>query len=90
MPQKRNPDVFELVRGRTATAQACLVECWASRQLPSGYQRTCSSSRRRCSAHRRLRDTLAIMALRSPVALRARAHPPRRDIHAAAEANALW
>ena len=25
MPQKRNPDVFELVRGRTATAQACLL-----------------------------------------------------------------
>ena len=24
MPQKRNPDVFELIRGRTATAQACL------------------------------------------------------------------
>jgi argininosuccinate lyase len=26
MPQKRNPDVFELVRGRTASAQACLLE----------------------------------------------------------------
>ncbi len=26
MPQKRNPDVFELVRGRSATAQACLAE----------------------------------------------------------------
>ena len=26
MPQKRNPDVFELIRGRTATAQACLLE----------------------------------------------------------------
>ena len=25
MPQKRNPDVFELVRGRSATAQACLI-----------------------------------------------------------------
>ena len=26
MPQKRNPDVFELIRGRSATAQACLSE----------------------------------------------------------------
>ena len=31
MPQKRNPDVFELIRGRTATA-ACsaAAKCWAS------------------------------------------------------------
>jgi argininosuccinate lyase len=40
MPQKRNPDVFELVRGRTATAQACLVEVLAiTAKLSSGYQR---------------------------------------------------
>jgi argininosuccinate lyase len=26
MPQKRNPDVFELIRGRSASAQACLSE----------------------------------------------------------------
>jgi argininosuccinate lyase len=40
MPQKRNPDVFELVRGRTATAQACLVEVLSiTAKLPSGYQR---------------------------------------------------
>jgi len=40
MPQKRNPDVFELVRGRTATAQACLVEALGIyAKLPSGYQR---------------------------------------------------
>ncbi len=40
MPQKRNPDVFELVRGRTATAQACLVEALAvAAKLPSGYHR---------------------------------------------------
>jgi argininosuccinate lyase len=40
MPQKRNPDVFELVRGRTATAQACLVEALAiTAKLPSGYHR---------------------------------------------------
>ncbi len=40
MPQKRNPDVFELVRGRTATAQACLFEAMAvTAKLPSGYHR---------------------------------------------------
>ncbi len=40
MPQKRNPDVFELVRGRGATAQACLLEALAvAAKLPSGYHR---------------------------------------------------
>jgi argininosuccinate lyase len=40
MPQKRNPDVFELVRGRSAVAQACLTEVLGiCAKLPSGYQR---------------------------------------------------
>ena len=40
MPQKRNPDVFELIRGRTATAFACLNEALSiCAKLPSGYQR---------------------------------------------------
>ena len=40
MPQKRNPDVFELVRGRSASALACLTEALAlTMKLPSGYQR---------------------------------------------------
>ncbi|HUO19475.1 MAG TPA: argininosuccinate lyase [Steroidobacteraceae bacterium] len=40
MPQKRNPDVFELVRGRSATALGCLTEALAvCAKLPSGYQR---------------------------------------------------
>jgi argininosuccinate lyase len=40
MPQKRNPDVFELIRGRSATALACLVEALGVfARLPSGYQR---------------------------------------------------
>ena len=40
MPQKRNPDVFELVRGRTATAHGCLIEALGIfAKLPSGYQR---------------------------------------------------
>ena len=40
MPQKRNPDVFELIRGRSATALACLVEALGVySRLPSGYHR---------------------------------------------------
>ena len=40
MPQKRNPDVLELVRGATSTAQACLQECMMiAAKLPSGFQR---------------------------------------------------
>ena len=40
MPQKRNPDVFELIRGRSATAQACLTETLSLiGKLSSGYHR---------------------------------------------------
>jgi argininosuccinate lyase len=40
MPQKRNPDVFELIRGRSASSLACLVEALGvCAKLPSGYQR---------------------------------------------------
>ncbi len=40
MPQKRNPDVFELIRGRSATLCACLNEVMGiANKLPSGYQR---------------------------------------------------
>jgi len=40
MPQKRNPDVLELLRGRSASALACLTEALAlCAKLPSGYQR---------------------------------------------------
>jgi argininosuccinate lyase len=40
MPQKRNPDVLELVRGASATVQACLDECLLIiAKLPSGFQR---------------------------------------------------
>jgi argininosuccinate lyase len=40
MPQKRNPDMYELLRGRTATAQAALHEALGIfAKLPSGYQR---------------------------------------------------
>jgi argininosuccinate lyase len=40
MPQKRNPDVLELVRGATATLNAALTEIMAiTAKLGSGYQR---------------------------------------------------
>lgn len=40
MPQKRNPDLYELARGRAASALAALVEALAiPSRLPSGYHR---------------------------------------------------
>jgi argininosuccinate lyase len=40
MPQKRNPDVFELIRGRAASAHACLMETLGvCAKLTSGYHR---------------------------------------------------
>jgi argininosuccinate lyase len=40
MPQKRNPDVFELVRGAGSSIQGALTEILAlTAKLPSGYQR---------------------------------------------------
>jgi argininosuccinate lyase len=40
MPQKRNPDVFELMRGRSAVALAALVEVLGiTQKLSSGYHR---------------------------------------------------
>ena len=40
MPQKRNPDVLELLRAAAATSQACLGETMMiTAKLPSGYHR---------------------------------------------------
>ena len=40
LPQKRNPDLFELARGRTAEAGAALFEVLAvTAKMPSGYHR---------------------------------------------------
>jgi argininosuccinate lyase len=64
MPQKRNPDVFELVRGRTATALACLLEALAiTAKLPSGYHRDLQLLKAPLFRGLDLaRDTLEIMA----------------------------
>jgi argininosuccinate lyase len=92
MPQKRNPDVFELVRGRTATAQACLLEVLGiTAKLPSGYQRDLQLIKAPLFRSIDLcAETLDIMAAAVP---QLRFRPERirldADIHAAAEANAL-
>jgi argininosuccinate lyase len=39
MPNKSNPDVVELLRGRVATLEGAAVEIQSILSLPSGYQR---------------------------------------------------
>jgi argininosuccinate lyase len=92
MPQKRNPDLFELLRGRSASAQACLTEALAiCAKLPSGYHRDLQLLkfplfRGIDLAH----DTLAIVPA-AVEALQFRSTAIRLDpaIHAAEEANRL-
>jgi argininosuccinate lyase len=92
MPQKRNPDVFELVRGRSASAQACLSEALGvCAKLPSGYHRDLQLLkfplfRAIDLAH----DTLGIMPP-AIAALRFRPESIHLDpaIHAAEQANRL-
>jgi argininosuccinate lyase len=92
MPQKRNPDVFELVRGRSATAQACLLEVMSiTAKLPSGYQRDLQLIK--APLFRSIdvcQESLGIMAAAIPQ-LRFLPEKVRldADIHAAAEANLL-
>jgi len=92
MPQKRNPDVFELIRGRSASAQACLHEAFGIvAKLPSGYQRDLQLLKAPLFRGIDLcQQTLDIL----PAALegvRFRKENIRLDpsIHAAADANAL-
>ena len=92
MPQKRNPDVFELVRGRTATAQASLAEVLGiTAKLPSGYQRDLQLIK--APLFRSIDvalESLDIMAAALPnVRFRADHIGMDADIHAAAEANEL-
>ncbi|HET7202211.1 MAG TPA: argininosuccinate lyase [Steroidobacteraceae bacterium] len=92
MPQKRNPDVFELVRGRTATAQACLVEVLAvTAKLPSGYQRDLQLIK--APLFRSIDVCLESLDIMTAAIPQVRFRTDRirldADIHAAAEANAL-
>jgi argininosuccinate lyase len=92
MPQKRNPDVFELLRARSATAQACLLEALAvCAKLPSGYQRDLQLLK--FPLFRGIDLAAATLAILPPAigALRFRRDAIRLDpaIHAAEEANRL-
>jgi argininosuccinate lyase len=92
MPQKRNPDVFELIRGRSATAQACLLEVMGIvAKLPSGYQRDLQLIK--VPLFRGIDlclDTLAILpSALAGVSFRKDRIKLDPSIHAAAEANEL-
>ncbi|MGI9245729.1 MAG: argininosuccinate lyase [Steroidobacteraceae bacterium] len=92
MPQKRNPDVFELVRGRTATAQASLLEVLGvTAKLPSGYQRDLQLIK--APLFRSIDTCLESLDIMAAAIPQLRFRPERirldADIHAAAEANAL-
>jgi argininosuccinate lyase len=92
MPQKRNPDVFELIRGRAATAQACLHEalCLCAK-LPSGYQRDLQLLK--APLFRGIDVALATLAIVPGAvgAIKFRARHIRLDasIHAAEKANRI-
>lgn len=92
MPQKRNPDVFELMRGRSAVAQAALNEVLGiTQKLNSGYHRDLQLIK--APLFRGIdscRQTLDIL----PSALAGLSFRPENirldpGIHAAAAANAL-
>jgi argininosuccinate lyase len=92
MPQKRNPDVFEFIRARAVTAQACLDEVLGlCAKLPSGYQRDLQLMKAPLFRGIDLAlETLAIL----PAAIESiKFHPERirldASIHAAEEANRL-
>ncbi len=92
MPQKRNPDVFELVRGRTASAHGCLVEALGIfARLPSGYQRDLQLLK--LPLFRGIDLALATCEIMAAGVAAIRFRPASisldPSIHAAAEANAL-
>jgi argininosuccinate lyase len=92
MPQKRNPDVFELIRGRCASAVGCLVEALGlCAKLPSGYQRDLQLLK--APLFRGIDLALATLAIVPPALASLEFHPDavRLDpaAHAAEEANRL-
>jgi argininosuccinate lyase len=92
MPQKRNPDALELIRGRSATGLACLVEVLGiSSRLPSGYHRDLQLIK--APLFRGIDVATQVLGL-VPVVLEGLTFRPERirldaDIHATARANAL-
>lgn len=61
MPNKSNPDVVELLRGRAATPAAAISEIQATLSLPSGYQRDLQLTK--APMIRGLRATLQALAI---------------------------
>jgi len=92
MPQKRNPDVFELVRGAGATATGALQEILGlTAKLPSGYHR--DLQRLKAPLFRSIdlaSDVLAIMAHALPnVRFRPESITLGPELYAAERANDL-
>jgi argininosuccinate lyase len=94
MPQKRNPDLFELVRARSAGALAALVEALAiPAKLPSGYHRDLQLLK--APLFRSIDLALATCDLLAATLPRVRFVPERLDsaltpdLHAAEEAHRL-
>jgi argininosuccinate lyase len=92
MPQKRNPDVFELIRGRSATALGCLTEALGIfAKLPSGYQRDLQLLK--FPLFRSIDLALQTLDILPPAIDAMRFRPERIElapgIHAAEEANRL-
>jgi argininosuccinate lyase len=92
MPQKRNPDVFELIRARAVTAQACLDEVLGlCAKLPSGYQRDLQLLK--APLFRGIDLALETLAILPPAIDSIKFHPERirldASIHAAEAANRL-
>jgi argininosuccinate lyase len=92
MPQKRNPDVFELMRGRSAVVQAALNEVLGvTQKLTSGYHRDLQLIK--APLFRGIDSCLQTLAI-LPAALDGVTFRPENirldpGIHAAAAANAL-
>jgi argininosuccinate lyase len=92
MPQKRNPDVFELIRGRSAVAHAALNEVLSiTQKLTSGYHRDLQLIKP--PLFRAIDSCLQTLAI-LPNALNGVRFLPENirldpSIHAAAAANAL-
>ena len=92
MPQKRNPDVFELIRGHSATAQACLAETLGiTSKLTSGYHRDLQLLK--APLFRGIDLCVATLAILPPALEGVHFNKERialdPSIHAAAEANLL-
>jgi argininosuccinate lyase len=92
MPQKRNPDVLELVRAASGTVQACLNECLLiTAKLTSGFHR--DLQRTKGPLFRAIDLTIESVDIMAFLMSKIRFRPENiklgRDIYATAEAYAL-